>query len=214
MYTVGYMESLGKIFGSNQRVKIMRLFLFNDVVVFDIDDVVTRTKIKKVDARKELNMLTKIGFLRKKNFTKKVAKKTFKNDTKPEFKSLKKQGWVLDKKFELAEPLRVLLLDSELVKEKDIIKRIRKSGPIKLLVLSGLFTRDINRKLDLLVVGTNLKKDILEKEVTILESEIGRELSYAIFDQAEFDYRVRMYDKLIRDVMENKHIKLINSIIK
>ena len=208
------MESLGKIFGSNDRVKIMRLFLFNDLVTFDIDDIVKRTKTKKAETQKELKMLTSIGFLRTKNFIKKIPKKTSKKDIKPEFKRIKKQGWILDKKFQLAEDLRVLLLDSELVKEKDIVQRIRKSGTIKLLVLSGIFTQDANRKIDLLIVGDNLKKDILVKQISILESEIGRELAYAIFDQTEFEYRIRMYDKLIRDVVENKHIRLINSIIK
>lgn len=208
------MESLGKIFGNRYRVKIMRLFLFNNVLPFDIDDIVSRTKTKKPDARKELAMLTKIGFLRKKSFIKKIPKKPTKKDIKPEFKRIKKQGWIFNKKFELAEALRVLLLDSELVHEKDITKMIRKSGTIKLLILSGLFVQDTNRKIDILVVGNSLKKDILEKEIAILESEIGRELSYAVFDGSEFKYRISMYDKLIRDVLENDHIKLINTIIK
>ena len=60
------MESLGKIFGSNHRVKVMRLFLFNETEVFDLDDISKRTRIKKPDLRKEINMLSKIGFIKKK----------------------------------------------------------------------------------------------------------------------------------------------------
>ena len=60
------MEHLGKIFGSPYRVKIMRLFLFNEKDVFDIDDIVVRSMVKRPDVRKELSMLTKIGFLEKK----------------------------------------------------------------------------------------------------------------------------------------------------
>ena len=95
--------------------------------------------------------------------------------------------------------------------EKDIISRIKKSGRIKLLALSGLFIKDHNRKLDILIVGNRIKKDILEKEIAIIESEIGRELRYAFFDQEEFAYRTSMYDKLIRDILENDHKKLIDA---
>lgn len=209
-----YMESLGKIFGSRHRVKVMRLFLFNQSSTFDLQDVVGRTQTKSVDIRKELNMLTKIGFLRKKNFIKKTPGRVTKNNPNPAVKKTKKIGWTLNARFEMAEPLRVLLLDSELVNEKDLVKRIKKAGTIKLLALSGIFTYDPGRKLDLLIVGNTLKKDILEKEMAILESEIGRELRYAVFTTTEFEYRITMYDKLIRDTMENRHIKLINSITK
>jgi len=206
------MESLGKIFGNKHRVKIMRLFLFNAHTPFDAQDVTLRSKVKLPDVRKELTMLTKIGFLKKKSFSVKVQKPMKKKDTKPSFKTLKKNGWVLDTRFDLIRPLQMLLLDSELINEKDLIKRLKKTGSIKLLVLSGLFMRDDERKLDLLIIGDKIKKDLLEQEISLLESEIGRELAYAFFDVAEYDYRVSMYDKLIRDIMEHDHKKLINQL--
>jgi len=203
------MESLGKIFGSNHRVKIMRLFLFNESTAFDIDDITDRSKVKKTEARKEINALLKIGFLKKKQFSKKVTLKKRNKEGKIQYKKNMTKGWVLNKRFDLIEPLKKLLIDSELIKEKEINSRLRKAGTIQLLLLSGIFTRDDNRKLDLLIVGKKLKKDILEKEISVIESEIGRELRYAFFDASEFNYRVSMYDKLIRDVLENNHIKAI-----
>ena len=195
------MESLGKIFGSNNRVKIMRLFLFNQSDIFDIDDIALRSLVKKTDARKELSMLSKIGFLKKKTFIKKIIRK-------------QTVGWVLNNKFDLSEPLKTLLIDSELIREKDLITRIKKTGTIKLLALSGLFVKDNNRKLDILIVGDRLKRTLLEKEISKIESEIGRELSYAIFETEEFNYRIKMYDKLIRDIIENEHKMLVNKILK
>ncbi len=206
------MESLGKIFGSNNRVKIMRLFLFNESTAFDIDDITQRSRVKKDQARKEITMLLKIGFLKKKQFSKKLLVPTKKKDTKPTYKTVKKQGWVLNKKFRLIQPLQTLLLDSELVHEKEMVKRLRKAGTISLLVLSGIFTKDDNRKLDILIVGKKLKRDILAKEISIIESEIGRELRYTFFTESEFKYRLSMYDKLVRDVIENEHIRLIHNI--
>lgn len=214
VYTEFHMETLGKIFNSNHRVKIMRLFLFNEELALDIDDVVKRTRIKKPDVRKELGMLIKIGFIKKKTFVKKVEKKSRKKNAKQEFKNIKVQGWVLNRTFELVRPLQLLLVESELINEKDIVKRVKKSGTIKLLILSGIFIRDNHRVVDILVVGNNLKRDILNREIAIIESEVGREIAYAFFDQKEFEYRMSMYDKLVRDILENDHKKLINKIVK
>ena len=208
------MESLGKIFGSNNRVKIMRLFLFNQYDVFDINDIVLRSLVKKPDARKELSMLSKIGFLRKKTFIKKTTKEGKGKNAKQKITKKQTTGWILDSKFDLAEPLKTLLIDSKLIREKELIARIKKTGTIKLLALSGLFVKDYNRKLDILIVGDRLKRAIFEKEIVKLESEIGRELSYAIFETKEFNYRIKMYDKLIRDLIENEHQMLINKILK
>lgn len=206
------MESLGKIFGSAHRVKIMRLFLFNETTAFDIDDVIARSRVKKDQARKEITMLLKIGFLKKKTFTKKVLQKKTKKVTQASYKSVKKQGWVLDNRFELVQQLKTLLINSELIHEKKIIQQLRKAGTIQLLLLSGLFVKDANRKLDILIVGKKLKRDVLIKEINIIESEIGRELRYAFFNEKEFKYRLGMYDKLIRDILENDHLKLVNNI--
>jgi hypothetical protein len=81
------------------------------------------------------------------------------------------------------------------------------------LLLSGIFTRDENRELDMLVVGNKLDQAVLGRQIAILESEIGRELAYAHFDVDEFNYRMGMYDKLLRDVLENDHEVLVNKII-
>ena len=38
-----------------------------------------------------------------------------------------------------------------------------------------------------------------------MEAEIGSELVYAIFDTKEFTYRLNMYDKLVRDILDFPH---------
>lgn len=208
------MELLGKIFGSTHRVKIMRLFLFNQGYAFDADEIIRRARVKKADLRKEISLLSKIGFLKKKEFSKKVVSKKKTATGKPIYTSVKASGWVINQRFVLIEPLRNLLIETDLINEADFIKRIRKTGTIKLLVLSGLFVKDDTRLLDILVVGDNIKPEILSREMSILESEIGRELHYAFFDVQEFRYRKRMYDKLVRDVLENTHIKLVDTTLK
>ena len=208
------MEPLTKIFGSSRRVKVMRLFLFNEETPFDIDDLAERTRSKKTEVRKEVTMLVRIGFLKKKTFTKSVPKKTrSKKITQAQFRKVKKHGWILNETFELLRPLKSLLLESELVDEQQVKQRVKKLGSVKLLILSGVFVGDDNRFVDVLVVGNKLNPSSLNREISIIESEGGRELAYAFFDQKEFEYRMGMYDKLVRDVLENDHRKLINTIL-
>ena len=208
------MEVLGKIFGSKHRVKIMRLFLFNEGVPFDIDDLTIRSKVNTQAARKEVNLLLKLGFIKNKTFTKKIEKKSRskKRGAPVAYRSVKRDGWVLNPKFELIKPLRMLLIESELIDEADIMNRIKKTGSVQLLLLSGLFVKDGDRKLDLLVVGDKLKRDVLDREMAIIESEVGHELCYAAFTKEEFLYRLGMYDKLVRDILENDHRTLIKRI--
>lgn len=206
------MELLGKIFGNPQRVKVMRLFLFNPKTTYDIDDVMERSQIKKDQAKKQLSELASIGFLKKKSFTKKlIGKKTKKY---PEGKVTKKkaQGYVVNHNFELIDPLRNLVIDTELVNSKEMIKSLKKVGKLKLLVLSGIFLRDDNRKLDMLIVVEKVDPKKLKKVIQQIESEIGRELSYAHFTQEEYDYRMSMYDKLLRDVLEHEHTVLLEKL--
>lgn len=207
------MDLIGKIFGSVHRVKIMRLFLFNEASIFDIDTIVKRSRVSKDIARKEINLLLGIGFLKKKTFQKKVEKKSRSKTKEKVFTKVTAQGWALDTRFALKRQLKGLLIDTDLVAEKEIIKKFRKAGSLKLLLLSGIFMKDDNRLLDILVVGDKLKIDVLKKEITILESEIGKELNYAFFETDEFNYRMSMYDKLIRDVTENDSIILVDALL-
>jgi hypothetical protein len=197
------MDILGKIFGKPARVRIMRLFLFNQDTPFTVGDVAKRTRTRKDSTRLELKRLEKIGMLSPKSWKEKSSTK----------KKKTVKGFVLNTKFSLIRPLQNLLIDTELVSQKDIVSRIRQSGKVDLLLLSGIFTRDENRALDVLVVGNKLDQAVLGRQIAILESEIGRELAYAHFDVDEFNYRMGMYDKLLRDVLENHHEVLVNKII-
>ena len=54
-------------------------------------------------------------------------------------------------------------------------------------------------------MGDKIKRGKTEEGVRKLEAEIGRELVYAIFDTKEFVYRLNMYDKLARDIIDFPH---------
>ena len=45
-----------------------------------------------------------------------------------------------------------------------------------------------------------------------MEAEIGRELSYGVFETDDFRYRVSVCDKFIRDILDYSHKKILNKL--
>jgi len=71
-----------------------------------------------------------------------------------------------------------------------------------------LWATDMGR--DLLGEDYILKQ--LTSSLTYPESEIGKELTYAFLETPEFQYRLEMRDKFVRDILDYPHEKLIDKI--
>lgn len=198
------MESLSKIFGSGERVRIMRMFLFNPLSVYDVDDVSNRTGASPRFVDKEFNILQKAGLLRRKPFPKSARSK---NGNKK-----KGNGWTLDRNFPYFRSLENLLIEQSLISDEEIIKRLSKVAKLKLLVVAGIFIQDPDSRVDILLAGDDFKKARLNRVMKGLEAEIGKEIRYAAFDTAEFEYRMGMYDKLLRDIFDYPHKKIIDKL--
>lgn len=198
------METLGKLFGSSARIKVMRLFMLNGRSGFENKDIIKRSKISPSSARKELSLLSGAGFIKKRNFTKEVETPT------GHLKKKKTTGWFLNENYPYLASVQNLLVDSCSMNREDIMKRFKKAGRIKLFIVAGIFTKDEESRLDLMIVGDNLKRNIIEASVRNLEAELGRELSYAVFETIEFTYRLDMYDKLVCDVLDYPHETLVS----
>lgn len=177
------MDILGKLFGSQARVRLMRLLLANRSGL-PKTELEQKSRLNKKVIRKELKLLESIGLLR--------IKKTVVN---------------LRTDFPYLGPLRDLLV--AFPEKQDLCKKISKFGKIKLLLITGNLTGNLEAPADLLVVGDRLKKKGLEKAIQDLEVSLGRAINFALMDTQEFLYRYSMYDKFVRDVLEFGHEKLI-----
>jgi hypothetical protein len=203
------MKILGKLFGSPAMVKLLRLFLFNPERVFTNKEVATRAKITLDTARLELSIMKQMDFIKKKADYRTISSKLGKNKIT---KKKRISGWALDEKFPYLEPLQNFLMSATPVKHKDIPKRLSVSGAIKLIVIAGMFIQNQDSRLDILVVGNNIRKNQLETAIKGIESELGKELRYAVFDTQEFKYRRGIYDRLIRDVFDYPHEIVLDKI--
>ncbi len=203
------MDTLSILFASEARIKIMRLFLFNEEKLFDLEAISQKSKVNTSITRKEINLLQKSKLLKTKSFFKAFEKKRGKKITEV---SKRVAGFYLNKDFIYIEPLRKLLISTEILKSDQILKRFAKAGKLKLVIVSGVFTEDKDSRLDILVVGNNINRTIFNNVIKEIEAEIGKELVYAYFEMPDFQYRLSMYDKLIRDVLDYPHRVLLDKL--
>ena len=168
--------------GSPARVKIMRLFLLNPKDKFSRKDIIKRSRVNPSIATREIKLLASIDFI-KKHAT----------------------AWSFNPLFKYTGEFDRLLVGADTLDKKTIVDSFKKVGRIKLLLVSGIFIKNKDTRVDLLIVGDKMKKGKIEEEVRKLEAEIGTELVYAIFDTKDFVYRLEMYDKLIRDILDFPH---------
>ena len=198
------METLEKLFGSLNKVKIMKLFIFNGDKCFDKSDIASRTKVVKDSIRGEILNMEKMGLIKGKSFFKEYHSKN------GETKKKRIDGWVLNDTFPYLLPLQNLLLHSTPITSTDIVSRLSRAGKIKLVVTSGVFIQNGDSRADIMVVGDRLNIKLIEKVIKNMEAEIGRELRYAIFETLDYKYRLSVYDKLVRDILDFPHEKVLD----
>ncbi len=217
------MDILGKLFSSNALVKIMRLFLLNPETAFENKDIILKSMVSASTLRTEISILDSIKFIKRKNFYKEIPIKTKKikktNSSKKikittPTKSKKKRvvGWQLNPDFQYIQQVKSLLVNSVSVDKKNVLQKLKGTGKIKLIILSGIFIREENSTVDMLIVGDNLKQKQFNNALHSIESEMGKDIKYAVLDTKEFNYRLGMYDKFIRDILDYSHEKLLDKI--
>jgi hypothetical protein len=204
-----YMEQLSKLLGSPARVKLLRLFVFNPESVLDRDAVAQLSRITPPTASKELMALARADIVTRKTY--------FKDATRPGTKAVKKRksiGWVLNPQYAHLVPLRQFLRETLTVSYAEVRKRLRSAGSIRLLVLSGFLIGGKDAGLDILIVGNKLNEQEIKTAIRSFEAEFGVELRYAVLPTEEYQYRRRVRDKLVRDVMDFPHEALIDQIVE
>jgi DNA-binding MarR family transcriptional regulator len=187
-----YMDQLAKLFGSAARLKLLRLFMFNDDTAFTLSEVSSRARVTKEAARREIKALIAAGLLKKKTGT--------------------KDSYQASRQFEYYDALMAFMRTTTTVGDKLVLEAFKKAGPLRLVTLSGLFTGALESKVDIIVVGDRLDEKIVATAVHMIEAEIGRELRYASFPTEEYRYRAGVYDRLIRDAYDYPHRTILNKI--
>lgn len=167
----------------------MRLFLLNKSKGFKNKDIVKRSRVTPAVVRQELKLLASVGFIKR--------------------RSQASLDWYFNSTFKYATQFEDLLVRTDSLNKETILHNFKKVGRVKLLVVSGVFIKNKDSRVDLLIVGDKMKRGKIEEGIRKLEAEIGVELVYAVFNTKEFIYRLNMYDKLVRDILDYPHEVLL-----
>ena len=116
----------------------------------------------------------------------------------------------VDLKFPLLRELQDLVTKASVAPHDKLLRQIKGIGKIKLAVISGVFTQSENSRTDLLIVGDGIQKRKLDRFLADAESELGKPIQHTVMETDEFQYRMDMYDRFLRDILEYSHEKIIN----
>lgn len=203
------MELLTRLLGGPERVKIMRFFLHHDDMIVSLHEIADRTKSKSTLARKEVAALCALGFLERKRTRTVTTSGTGKRATS---KVKEVIGFKLNQDFPHNEALRDLLFDFQLLDKRDLANRFKPIGRLKVFIVSGVFIGPEKTRVDILVVGEAIKRPKAEKLFEGLSAELGREVVYSIMDVEEYEYRFKMYDKFVHDILDGPHEAVIDKL--
>lgn len=196
-------DPLSILFGSTARVKLLRFFLFNPSREFLFDDISKRARLVRRTARTEISSLEKAGVIRQKNVLMAVPGKK---------KKMKAIAYTLNKDFQELQALQTFLFDTAPIDSKNLMKHLRKAGTLDFVGVAGVFRRDFEQRLDVLLSMKKMSLPAVEKAIRSLEAEVGIEIRFAAMSSEDLLYRVGMYDKLTRDFFDYGHQVLTDKI--
>ena len=213
------MTALEKLLGGAARIKVLRFFLLNCGKVATPREIAKMVRISSRAASSEVRFLLSLGLIKRGARIDEIALRK---------RTIKKRiaGFILSEDFPHIVPLRHLVVSASPMWREKMSKYFKNCGRIKLVGLGGVFIdgtlnsvpnasenfMGLESPLDVLVVGDGIKKSKMEKFVKKMESDIGRELAWACFTKSEFEYRLAMHDKFLRDFLDYPHEFLINKL--
>lgn len=208
---------LQTLFESQAKIRLLRLFLQNPERSFMVQEIEQSIQFKRVSFFRDLHKLIKAGLVKEKQGIMRDEKKdtpsSAKNKRRPRTKKIKKVLYYsVNLEFPVFSELYNLIIKSSTASRKKLLGHIKHLGKIRLAILSGIFLNDDASRLDLMIVGDDIKKRSLERFLALTESELGKTLRYSVMDTDEFRYRMNMYDRFLRDILERDHEKLINKL--
>ena len=122
----------------------------------------------------------------------------------------KVDAWALDPEFKHARSVSAFVHEISPMRYENVVAALKGCGKLGTVILSGSFTGDASRPVDLLIAGDDLSERRLEHAIKALEPTLGRELRYAAFTMPELRYRLTVQDKLVRDTLDFPHLVLLD----
>jgi hypothetical protein len=178
-----------QLFGSKTRVKLLQLFYSNPNRSFYVREITRKIDEQINSVRRELANLLSIGI---------ISSDTTNN----------RLYYEVNQQYEYYQPLSAIFGHGVMQKveapEPDRQQADLKSlGNVDLALYTGQFTRDERSGIDFLIVG-DVNQTKLQKYVTELEAQEGKEIRYTLMTMDEFNYRQQVNDRFLLLVIASK----------
>jgi hypothetical protein len=197
-------DFLGAFMGSNARARVLRVFTF-DPGIFTAVQAAKRSGVSSRVAAEEIEVLEEWGIVKKAKFV-----ITVRGTSKTVSGKQKEPAWTMSRDFKHASAISKFVYEVSPVQHKNILTGLRRAVKLSAVVLSGAFVGDADRPADLIIVGDSINEGRLEAAVKALEPQFGREIRYAAFSTPEFQYRMTIQDRLLRDTLDFPHLVLLD----
>ena len=157
-------DPLAILFGSQARVKLLRLFLFNHNRAFSFEDIARRAKLVRRTARTELGALERAGVIKRKYLYEEVPGRVRKRRV---------QGYILNEKFPQLESLQTFLFETAPIDSKTLLRHVRKAGKLDFVVAAGVFVREFDRRVDVLLCARKITPAKMEMPFAHLKQSLA-----------------------------------------
>lgn len=200
-------DVLEVLFGSNTRVRLLRLFLANPNEIFDHKTIVKRLGANSALLARETRLLESIGYIKQSTRVSSVKFGVGKKIVKKRIR-----GLCLSRDFPYVKELAAFFASVAPSAREKILHGAKSIGRVSLLIIAGSLIGQDTSRVDVFIVGDLFKKARIERMLRSVEMDIGKEVVYAIMPTKEFQYRYGMYDRFIKDLFDHPHEILVNKL--
>jgi hypothetical protein len=206
-----------QLFGSKTRVKLLQLFYQNPNRAYYVREITRKIDEQINSVRRELANLLSIGIITSDNANNKLYYEV--NQTYDHYEALADMfGGKKSKKKKVPkkgttgtspDETTITEVTTEEAEDNPILQVLKKTGNVRLVIITGQFTLDDQSGVDIVIVG-DLNSTNIEHAIKELEDQEKKELRYATFGVEEFMYRRQVNDRFISDIDVAKKIVLID----
>ncbi|EKD46372.1 MAG: putative transcriptional regulator, partial [uncultured bacterium] len=184
---------LEHLFGSKTRVKLLSLLFRNPSKDYFVRELTRKVGERINSVRHELANLQKIGLVKSKSRE-------------------RKRYYQMNQSFPLYKELGDLVIKATGAPQAKLVQRILAMGDVRYAILTASFLGrgKTDSGVDMFIVG-NINNDELKRFVRKLESEYDREIKYAVMNDRDFQYRMQIGDRFVRDMVSGEHTILVDT---
>ncbi|PIR92232.1 hypothetical protein COU01_02840 [Candidatus Falkowbacteria bacterium CG10_big_fil_rev_8_21_14_0_10_44_15] len=192
---------LTKLFSSPVRVKILKFLIMHSPVDFSAADIAAKTKSVVRSVNKEMGKLAETGAVVEELKPLAVNKKV-----------VKVKHYRANVDFALFSEIKNLFIKLQVLELDYLRHKLPNIGRLNYAALAGKFVGNATSGVDLLIVGRVDNKK-LEKLIADFQAAVGWEINWAVMDLEEYDYRQKIGDMFLYNLLSGKKIELFNKFV-